>query len=192
MVPTFQMLACHGEPTKERAAPPVTDRSRVPIGQKTTTEIQNRDITRDLREDEDWFLRLPPDVQDEIREKWRDDRMRFEPWANRQRQFRNRCLREGVFVCALPGALVLSVWPFLLAFPLGLATGYAWFHGGTGRLTSGMIAMFAVLCEYTVGGFWAATGDILGFVFSMLGIFLAGMLSSALGLRRELDLREAV
>ncbi len=152
----------------------------------------HRDITKDPREDEDWFQRLPQDVQERTREIWRGDRVRFDPWHARNLALRKRCLFEGVFACALPASMMIGTsWPLVLTAVLGgLVTGWLWWRLGTGRLTSGVVAMAALLVAVLVGGFWSSRFDVPWFFNSALGMFLAGLMGAAMGLRREIHRRE--
>ncbi len=155
-------------------------------------EAPHRDITRDPREDEEWFQRLPPDVQERTVETWRARRVQCDPWHIRQRALRNRCLFEGVCVCVFPTLLMVgSPWGLVLAAVLGgLVTGWLWWRLGTGRLTSGLVAMVALLVVALASGFWTSRLDV-GALFNVgFGMFVAGLLGAGMGLRRELHRRE--
>lgn len=149
-----------------------------------------RDITRDPREDEEWFQRLPPEVQEQTRESWRARRVQFDPWHQRNRAMLNRCLGEGAFVVLLPAALMFEAsWSVILAgVPGGLLTGWLWWRLGTGRLSSGLLAMVVLLLVVLFTG-----KDIFSptwFFNAAFGMFVAGLLGSAMGLRREIHRRE--
>jgi len=151
-----------------------------------------RDITRDPREDEEWFQRLPPEIQERTVESWRAGRVRFDPWHDRNRALRNRCLFEGVCVCVLPTFMMLgSSWGLVLAsVPGGLVTGWLWWRFGTGRITSGLLAMLTLLVVVLVSGFWSSRLDAIGLFNTAFGMFIAGLLAAGMGLRRELHRRE--
>jgi hypothetical protein len=151
----------------------------------------DRGGTDDPRELEDWFLRLPPAVQDDLREKWRTADEKFAPWRERCAAFRKRCLLEGVFAVGVPVLLAsFGLGPILFAIPLGLATGWLWWHLDCGRLTSGAIGSGATFLALSAGGVFAGSRDVPGFVFTCFAVFLSGLLCAGLGLRRELDRRE--
>jgi hypothetical protein len=78
----------------------------------------------------------------------------------------------------------------LCALPTGVALGWSWWLLGTGRLLSGPLAMAGMLVLVTASGFWSNPGDVGGFFYTAFAMFIAGLLSAALGLRRELDSRE--
>lgn len=82
-----------------------------------TIRVPRRDVTRDPREDEDWFQRLPPDVQEETREAWRRRRVQHDPWYGRQAKMGRRCVVEGLVVLLVPSFLMgFAGWA-----PLGTA-----------------------------------------------------------------------
>jgi len=151
-----------------------------------------RDIVKDPREDEDWFLRLPDEVQERVRESWCADRVRFIPRFERIDRWRNRCLGEGLFTVTGPVLFLFSGGAILVSVPASLLTGWIWFRARTGRLTSGAISMAAVVSSSVIGRAWAGRGHVLGFVLTAFLAFLAGLLGAACGLRRELDEREQV
>ncbi len=151
-----------------------------------------RDIVRDPREDEDWFLGLPPGAQANVRESWCADRVRYIARFERIDQWRNRCLREGLFTVTGPILFMFSGGPILVSVPAGLLTGWIWFRANTGRLTSGAISMAAVVFANVIGGVWTSRGDVPGFLFTTFLAFIAGLLGATYGLRRELDERERV
>ena len=160
--------------------------------EKGVVRVPRQDITRDPREDEDWFLRLPPEVQERTREAWYAKRVQHVPWHGRRRQMCRRCLVEGVVVMVGSSVLVgIGSWPMLLfALLTGMAVGWSWWVLGTGRLLSGPVAMAGMLVLVTASGFWSNPGDVGGFFSSAFAMFVAGLLGAALGLRRELDSRE--
>ncbi|MHC4079342.1 MAG: hypothetical protein ACYST0_12980 [Planctomycetota bacterium] len=170
----------------------MADRWSVRGTSRETIKAPYRDITRDPREDEGWFQRLPPAVQERTREAWRAGRVQFDPWHDRQRRMRNRCLREGSLACVLPTLFMVggSAGVVLAAVPAGLATGWLWWRFGAGRMTSGLIAMVAILAAVLVSGLWASRHDHVGFFNTAFGMFLGGLLAAAMGFRRELDRRE--
>ena len=154
--------------------------------------MPRQDITRDPREGEDWFLRLPLEIQERTREAWYAKRVQHDPWHGCRRQMCRRCLLEGVVVMVGSSVLVGMVsWPTLLvALLTGMAVGWSWWLLGTGRLLSGPLAMAGMLVLVTASGFWSNPGDVGGFLFSAFAAFLAGLFGAASGLRRELDSRE--
>ena len=158
--------------------------------ERKVVKAPRRDITRDPREDEDWFQRLPADVQEQTRETWRARRVQFDPWRDRNRSMLHRCLGEGLFVVLLPAALMFqSGWGVILvAVPGGLLTGWLWWRMGTGRLSSGLVAMLVLLLVVLFAG-----KDIFSptwFFNAAFGMFVAGLLGSGMGLRREIHRRE--
>jgi hypothetical protein len=159
-------------------------------GDRKVIHAPRRDITKDPREDEEWFQRLPPDVQDETRESWRARRVRFDPWHERNRSMRTRCLIEGVCVCMFPTVLMVqTTWMvILIAIPGGLLTGYLWWRLGTGRLWSGLVAMAVLLLVVLLAG--KSIFSPTWFFNAAFGMFAAGMLGSGLGQRREIHRRE--
>lgn len=159
---------------------------------RNVVHAPRRDITRDPREDHEWFQRLPPEVQERTREGWRTQRVQFDPWHIRNRALRNRCLFEGVCVCVFPTPLMMgSSWVLILAaVPGGLVTGWLWWRLGTGRITSGLMAMAALLVVVLAGGFWSSRFDVTWFFNAGFGMFVVGLLGAAMGLRREIFRRE--
>jgi hypothetical protein len=162
------------------------------VGRDRDIHVPYRDITRDPREDEDWFQRLPPEVQERTREGWRTRRVQFVPWHARNRELRKRCLGEGVCVCVLPTLLMVGTsWTLVLAaVPGGLVTGWLWWRLGTDRISSGLVAMLVVLVVVLASGVWSSRFDAVWLFNTGFGMFLAGLLGSAMGLRREIWRRE--
>ena len=160
--------------------------------EKGVTKAPHRDITKDPREDEEWFTRLPPAVQQETREAWQAKRVQHVPWYGRRSRMRRRCLVEGVVVILVPSLLMaVSGWaPLVGALPIGLGLGWLWWLLGTGRMRSGALAMGAMLVHVITSGFWTSAYDFVAFFFSVFAIFVAGALGSGLGVRREMDRRE--
>ena len=156
------------------------------------TKETYRDIARDPREDEDWFLRMPVEAQREMRERFRNENARWVPRFERVEQWRNRCLIEGL-VCVAGAALVFSTFvAFLVALPIGALTGWIWFQANTGRLLSGGISMAGFVVANVLGEAWSSPHDVKGFLFTAFIAFFCGLLGAAMGLRRELDEREQV
>lgn len=158
-------------------------------GRKTVRETY-QDITRDPREGEDWFLRMPPEAQQELREVWCNRRVRHLPWRCRNRRMRMRCLGEGIVVLLMPGLFVGGWWLALLAVPIGALLGFCWAALRTGRMQSALLSMAAMLLLLTASGFWSSKYDIVAFLLSAFSILLTGLLGAALGFGREIDRRE--
>ena len=90
----------------------------------------------------------------------------------------------------LTGATLGAALAFLIALPLGAVCGWLWWNFETGRMTSGLISMVATAFAVVASG--AMASPALGFFLTTFAAFLGGLLGAALGLRRELDLREQV
>ena len=43
--------------------------------EKNVEKVGHRDITPDPREQDDWFLRMPAEAQEEMRERWRAEQL---------------------------------------------------------------------------------------------------------------------
>lgn len=159
-------------------------------GDRKVIRAPRRDITKDARENEEWFQRLPADVQEQTRESWRARRVQFDPWYERSRSMRNRCLFEGVCVCVFPTVLMFhtSGGLILAAAFGGLLSGWLWWRLGAGRLWSGLVAMVVLLLVVLLAGKSPFSPTWL--FNSAFGMFVAGLLGSALGLRREIHRRE--
>ncbi len=155
-------------------------------------EAPHRDITKDPREDQDWFQRLPPAVQERTREAWRAARVQCDPWHARQRALRRRCLFEGACVGVVPTLFMVGTsWGLVLAaVPGGLGTGWLWWRLGTGHLTSGLVGMGGLLVVVLAGGFWTSRLDAVWLFNTAFGMFLAGLLGAGMGLRREIHRKE--
>ncbi len=159
---------------------------------KGIVEAPHRDITKDPREDHEWFQRLPPEAQEQTLEHWRARRVQHDPWHVRRRALRKRCLFEGVCVCVVPTLMMVGTsWALVLAaVPGGLATGWLWWRLGTGHLTSGLVGMLGLLVVVLAGGFWSSRLDAVWLFNTAFGMFLAGLLGAAMGFRREIHRRE--
>ncbi len=71
-----------------------------------------------------------------------------------------------------------------------LVTGWLWWRLGTGRMTSGLVAMVALLLVVLAGGFWSSRLDAIWLFNTGFGMFVAGLLGAGMGLRREIHRRE--
>ncbi len=155
------------------------------------TRSEHRDITRDPREDEDWFQRLPAATKEEFREVWRLRGGKENHWLERSSGMRNRVLLEALMVVVGPvllGAMMQQLWaPILWAIPCGLATGLVWRRVEAGQLLSGLISMVGTCTAMALGGGFSG---ILGFVCTAFGTFVSGLLGALTGMRRELTHRE--
>lgn len=152
---------------------------------------EHRDITRDPREDEDWFRRLPPQAKEEFREVWRVRGGKENHWLERSAVMRNRVFFEAMLVVAVPvtlGSLLQGLAaPIVWAIPCGLATGAVWRRVEAGQILSGLIGMVGTGLAMMLGGGFVGPG---GFFCTAFGCFLSGLLGAVTGMRRELTHRE--
>ncbi|MEM7199638.1 MAG: hypothetical protein AAF628_05190 [Planctomycetota bacterium] len=143
------------------------------------------DITRDPREAEDWFRRLPPGVQETTQAAWRAERECASVWDARCRAPRRRSVAEGAGLLAV--AIVLAAkwhpWTRLVvlvvaALGVGAAIGWTAERFGLGRAGCCILGgLAAVTLHATLGH--AHVG------YAMVAASCASLLFMAWGIRRE-------
>jgi hypothetical protein len=142
-----------------------------------------RGITFDDPEDDEWFQRLPPQAQVEMRARWKVDEARDERRVVLAKTTRKRSIAEGtlLFLCTETCLAIPSVGHSLAALAVGAAVGEAWHRTGAGRNRCALIAIgpFAALrivfAESLIADVW----------FAMFGGLILLTLAMAIGWSRE-------
>ena len=151
-----------------------------------------RDITRDPRESETWFLNLPTEKRQGMREAWAVEGSRFVRRFERQSTWRWRCWRD-CFLVILPTCFLTGSWTLMFgALVAGPAGGELMLRTSAGRFSSAAISFAATFVASLISGFLSAGRPGRGFVYTLVGAVLAGALGAAFGLRRELNAAEQV
>lgn len=150
----------------------------------------HRIVTRDAREDDDWFRRLPEDVQEETRQFWRGQQLEDHHWRERSRQKLLRAAWEtgGLMTIPLLLANVLTAGPgvvlalLVAGFVVGAIGGVVAARCGAGRFgfsVAGLVG-FAALQLPAVH-----VTDLLSVICAFLGAYMATHLFALYGMRRE-------
>ena len=146
---------------------------------------------RDPREDEDWFQRLPPEMQEQTRRAWRD---RCARQQTRRRWRDPACFRAGWEGGGLLAATIAltSIWSasslvgWLLtvgfAFAVGVAVGWIVELCGGGRFRASLAGAGGFLAVAAASG---PPAGGLGLVLLFCGLWLAANLFAVWGVRRE-------
>ena len=159
--------------------------------QRNEAGHQGLPLSSDPRESEDWFLRLPPSIQEEFRSDWRHRSEKYQRYVDENRRRRPRTLMQGMTMVTIPvalGAMCQGLFsPITLSVPFGLLAGFGWSRFGAGRLWSSLSGMAAAFSAMALGG---GSSGILGASLTIACTTLAGFLCAHSGLRREIDWRE--
>ncbi len=153
---------------------------------------------RDPREDEDWFLRLPEDEQDRLRERWQWEADRFQDWDERQDVDRRRMVHTAAAIFAIAQSLQtgFAIGPLVVGLLIGAGLGFFWAKTDAGRFVMGGSMAAAFFITQAVHGVIGVSGMDIGSVYTLIRLLCGGLLavtlSMVLGVSREFRRLESV
>lgn len=149
----------------------------------------------DPRETEDWFQRLPPERQAEVRAHWQWDAERGARYVTARRRGNRRAAVDAGLILAA-GWTLASIWSagsfgaflvsLVIAFGIGAAVGSFVHWRCAGRFTAAGLGILAYLATAMLCGLaGAAVGSGIGGMMFLLGMWLVANLFAVWGQSRE-------